>query len=224
MTELPEFNVTHGPVPKKTKKPKPAASFNASGNGPLLASHSAPNAKQPDNPDSEVTRQPAPRVHSPQRHVNEKQFGKHRGRPKGQPNRAYTQSNIRASGSEGGMHAAQGKHAASGGRHSAGKVNQGNPDYKPTHSRGQHGTNYNAKADINSSMSTSPKSDYVGRHSAQGQANRAKAEKTQARQAKAARYHAGVKKLTHAVHNVERAIGHGKHYTDHLRAMEKKFK
>ena len=232
--------VSHGPV-QKARKPKPAASFNTSGNGPLMPSSLEPERKSPGidlskpmkvrtssvspsrsvaagNPKKKTQdpqRSNVPQTRSPAANVNPAQFkgGKHRA-PQGRHAASSPDTGYRGPHAKG-AHATdynisedleKSKQAQYTGRHSG----------RAPKPEGKHGKPYNADADINKTM-TREKSGktYVPKHTAAGQAARAKAAKDQARSERADNAHGRLKTVHRELHHLR-----GRHYTEHLRAME----
>jgi hypothetical protein len=222
---IPDFTVKSGPVPKKTR---PAASFNMSGDGPLINSAS-PAPSKPVAPST--ARQQAPQTRSPAANVNQAQFkgsapkpnspyvGKRRA-PAGKHAAPSTDTGYRGP-------RAKGAHAQDYNMQSDLDKSRATSQYTGQHSArapkpiGKHGRPYNANKDINRDLADKKagKAPYVPKHTPQGQATRAQAAKVAQRQQNAANAYGKAKSVQHALHVFQRHFS-GKHYTEHLRAME----
>lgn len=214
----PDFEVK--PTPRPARKPKPAGTFNLSG-GPLLPHTAMPTPGAGANhplagTQNGVSHIPVPQTRSPAANTNPTQFGKHR---------------------------------ASVGKHAKPSV-VGNPNYKATHAaptqfgqKGKHATLSPQNTNKVTGMGQYSKSvHHVGKHTPQGQAlmnnkiyipqlqaaatslhNRqqaaAKAKKKQ-QDTRKAKAHNVVK----GIHEIVKAVSGGKHYMEHVRPMETKFK
>jgi len=225
---MPSFEVKKTAIPQKTKKP--AASFNMSGNGPLISNPGIDLNKPMKVTTSSVSpsrsvaagnpkRTETPQTRSPAANVNQAQFkgGKHRA-PAGRHAAQSPDTGYR------GPHA-KGAHAADYNmQQDLDKSKDANPHVGRHSARapkpeGKHGKPYDPQGDINTTLKKGKKSPYVPKHTPQGQATRAHAARVKARQQQAAAGYTRARNMQHALHMYQRHFS-GKHYTEYLRATE----
>lgn len=128
--------------------------------------------------------QPPEQTRSATESLHPIQFGKHRATKNKRDAASPAYSNAVKAGSSlsaAGHHAAPGKHAApTFGKHGV-NVNQGDSDYRGSHAKGRHATNYNPQSDIAGSVGGGKRKPYIAKHSETGQAQRLRASKQQQR-------------------------------------------
>lgn len=249
---IPDFTVNKGPVPKAKRQLKAAASFNTSGDGPLIQNSDAGSSSAPKRNGTPQTRSPAGNV-NPKQFTNSPYVGKRRA----------SQGRHASAGSDTGYRGshARGAHGKEYNLDSDLEKSRSTDQHVGAHSErspkpeGKHGKPYNPARDIRSSkkestgrhsttafrpegkhgkaysMSNDLKKNakdrqlgsvYAPKHTAQGQSIRKQEFKKQARQHATAEYDRNVRHIMHAVHRVDRVLGHGEHYSNYLTKLERK--
>lgn len=229
---MPSFEVKKVQIPQKTKKP--AASFNASGNGPLINSPDVDLSKPMKVRTSSVSpsrsvaagnprKNDTPQTRSPAANVNQAQFkntpyvGKRRA-PQGRHAAPSGDTGYRGPHAKG-VHAADYNMQQDLDKSRAENPHVGRHSARAPKPEGKHGKAYDPQSDINTTLKKGKKSPYVPKHTPQGQASRAQAARVKARQQQAAQAYGRARNMQHALHMYQRHFS-GKHYTEYLRATE----